>query len=345
MANTPENRGKASKPATPLTPPDERFWKRYSPHHEFPWSTVIGVGVHLLVFVLVFGYLKLHDRRSEGSRPLEVGAIQIAGGGGDPNGEGDGPGKPSRTEDTGEHNTKSEIKPSGPISKEILKAGALDPINSPEFKNEEGRLIDDASEATKRLAGQSEDLRKTLFAGIQGPKQGKGQGGTGSGGGKDKGKGTGTGDLEGAGKGNISVRQRRVLRWTMIFNTTDGDDYRKQLHALGAILAVPGPSGDYIVIRDLGRRPATGKVEDLSEINRIFWVDDQPPSVGPLAMALGLRPTPARIVAFFPVSLEEKLLGLERAYSGGKDEEQIKETRFRVTRRGRTYEPVVESQR
>ena len=31
--------------------------------------------------------------------------------------------------------------------------------------------------------------------------------------------------------------------------------------------------------------------------------------------------------------------------SGGKDEEQIKETRFRVVRRGRGYEPQVESQR
>lgn len=332
--------------ATPPLPPDERFWKRYSPHHEFPWSTVSGVALHLLVFALVFGYLKLHDRRSEESKPLEVGAIQIAGGGGDPNGEGDGPGKPSRHEDTGDHNTKSEIKPTGPVSKENLKTASIDPINSPEFKNDDGRLLDDASDATKRLAGQSEDLRKALFAGIQGPKQGKGEGGTGSGGGKDKGKGTGTGDLEGPGKGNITVRQRRVLRWTMIFNTTDGYDYAKQLAALGAILAVPGRNPDeYIVYRDLTRRPVQGKVEDLTEINRIFWVDDQPPSVGPLSMALGLRPPPARVVAFFPPSLEEKLLALEKAHSGGKDEEQIKETRFRVVRRGRGYEPQVESQR
>lgn len=334
-----------------LLPPDERFWKRYSPHHEFPWSTVSGIAVHLLVFALVFGYLKLQGRWSEKEKPLEVGAIQIAGGGGDPNGEGDGEGKPRRSEDTGDHNTKSEIKPTGPVSKETLKSATVDPINSPEFKNDDGRLLDDASEATKRLAGQSEDLRKTLFAGIQGPKQGKGQGGTGSGGGKDKGKGTGTGDLEGPGKGNISVRQRRVLRWTMIFNTTDGYDYAKQLAALGAILAVPkvnGKEDEYIVIRDLTRRPVQGKVEDLTEINRIFWVDDQPPSVGPLALALGLRPAPVRIVAFFPPSLEEKLLALEKERSGGKNEDEIKETRFRIIRtpgRGRGYEPQVDSQR
>src|SRR5262249_35046917 len=231
---------------------------------------------------------------------------------------GDGEGKPRRNEDTGEQKTKSDIKPSGPVSKETLKSGTIDPINSPEFKNDDGRLLDDASEATKRLAGQSEDLRKTLFAGIKGPKPGKGEGGTGSGGGKGKGKGTGEGDLEGPGKGNISVRQRRVLRWTMIFNTTDGYDYVKQLAALGAIIAVPTTDGDYMVIRDLNRRPATGKIEDLTEINRIFWVDDRAESVVPLGQALGLRPPPARVVAFFPAELEEKLLALERQRSGGK---------------------------
>jgi hypothetical protein len=299
---------------------------------------------------VVFAYLVLNLFVKDEERPLQVSAIQIAGGGGNPEGEGDGPGTPKRREDTGEEKTKLEPKPSaGPVSRENLKTGSLDPIATPEFKQEDGRLIDDASEATRRLAGQSEELRKTLFAGIKGPKPGKGQGGTGSGGGKGKGKGTGTGDLEGPGTANISVRQRRVLRWTMIFNTTDGYDYARQLAALGAILAAPGPDGQYIVYRDLARRPVKGKVENLEEINRIFWVDDRPMSVGPLGTALGLRPPPQRVVAFFPTSLEEKLLELERVYSGGKSEDQIKETRFRVVRnatgRGPKFRPMVESQR
>jgi hypothetical protein len=345
---TPEKPKKPlAKEDEPLLPPDERFWKRYSPHHEFPWSTVLGVTAHLLAFGLVLGYLWVQKKQTEGAEPLKVGAVVIAGGGGDPNGEGNGPGKPSRAEDTGENpNTKLEFKPPpGPISKEMLKSARVDPLESLEFKGEDGRLLDDAPEATKRLASVGEDLRKSLFAGIQGPKQGKGEGGTGSGGGKGKGKGTGEGDLEGPGKGNISVRQRRVLRWTMIFNTTDGFDYAKQLTALKAIIAVPAANDEYTVIRDLSRRPVTGKVEDLTELNRIFWVDDQPSSVGPLAFALGLRPPPARLVAFFPPELEEKLLDLEKRYSGGKEEDQIKETRFRVRRVGRGYEPYVESQR
>ena len=61
----------------------------------------------------------------------------------------------------------------------------------------------------------------------------------------------------------LTQRQKRVLRWTMLFDTRDGDEYAEQLRALGAILAVPGKDREYLVIRDLSKRPVTGQVQSV----------------------------------------------------------------------------------
>src|SRR5262245_47428221 len=34
-------------------PPEERFWKRYSPHHEFPLSGSAATAIHIVAIVLV----------------------------------------------------------------------------------------------------------------------------------------------------------------------------------------------------------------------------------------------------------------------------------------------------
>ncbi|HKM55969.1 MAG TPA: hypothetical protein VJY33_21360, partial [Isosphaeraceae bacterium] len=135
---------------------------------------------------------------------------------------------------------------------------------------------------------------------------------------------------------------KRVLRWTMIFDTRNGEDYRVQLQALGAILAIPG-DGQYLVIKDL-RPPVRPVPEDLKKIQRIFWIDNRPDSVGPLGAALGLPRPPPEVVAFFPEALERELLTKELAFRG-RQENQILETRFRVMRRGPTFEPIVVDQR
>src|SRR5262249_33341013 len=110
-------------------------------------------------------------------------------------------------------------------------------------------------------------------------------------------------------KGRAAAGQRmsRLLRWTLIFDTKDGEDYARQLQALGAFLAAPEGGGRFRVFRDLAKRPATGRIEDLREVNHISWVDDKKESVQSLSKALGLEPVPQHIVAFFPVKLEREL--------------------------------------
>lgn len=144
----------------------------------------------------------------------------------------------------------------------------------------------------------------------------------------------------------LAKRQKRMLRWVMTFNTRNGEDYRKQLHSLGIVLAVPsGPDGKtYKVLRDLsGRQPPQLREEDLSEIPCIFWIGDRPESIHSLLKALHLMHDirPAHIVAFLPPMLEKRLFELEKE-KAGVPEEKIVETKIEVVSDSRGgYEPRV----
>jgi hypothetical protein len=335
-------------PAGRLTPPDEQFWQRYSPHHEFPLSTVTSVALHILVIALMLigGWLLLRLGWQDPAAPVPVEAVRLpGGGGGSEKGVGGGPGvegEPPPPEDVGEPDTKPDKTPQPPVSIKDINPEQFDPVVAPRVIDNEGRpVVNPAAEVQKRVGALKEDARKKIF----GPLAGKGRGGSGEGGGLDKGKDTGTGRGEGDGK--ISARQKRVLRWVMLFNTQNGTDYARQLAALGAILAFPNPrdANEYLVIRDLSARPIAANVEDLSAINRIFWVDEKRQSVDSLARALGIEPMPPHFVAFFPEALEAKLLQMELKYEN-KPEDRIDETKFEIRRTaGGGYEPRVTSQR
>jgi hypothetical protein len=200
-------------------------------------------------------------------------------------------------------------------------------------------LIKQGNEVAETVNRLNQNLQDQLRRGLR---SGQGQGGTGSGGGQGAGQGEGQGGGRGPGQG-LTAREKRVLRWAMVFSTFNGEDYRKQLKSLGAYLAIPVDDKQFTVIRDL-TPPVHGKIEDVSQIKRIFWIDDKPQSVLSLATALRVRPIPPRIVAFFPEELEKKLLKLELSFAGRK-EEDIRETRFEVILVGPGhYEPRVVSQ-
>ena len=331
---------------------DEPFWRRYSPHYEFPLSSVGSFCLHVLIGGLLFligmlGLFGWHD--DSGQMPID--AVVIAGGGGNPLGVGGGPG----VGEIGGNEALDELPPDsaepltvGAPTREQLKEARKAALDVPEFQNEDAKhLIQKGGQAVDNLIRLNKDLRDKLTKGIV---AGKGEGGPGRGGGKGGGVGIGEGDDAGPGKstGNIrSKRLQRVLRWTMLFNTRDGQDYARQLAGLGAILAVPDPEHPerHLVIRDLLARPVQPKEEDLAQIKRIFWTDDKASSVMSLAGALGLHPAPSHIVAFFPEELELKLLKMELGYRHRKEEE-IEETRFEIRSSfSGTYEPMVISQR
>lgn len=330
--------------------PDEQFWKRYSPHHEFPLSTVASVGIHLIGFGLLamIGYAVFSIVR-DADKPIATRAVALAeepsgGGGGRKDGAGNAPGVGDPAEDavpTPPDRPENPVAPT-PEKTEFDKvdrsALKLDSVADPTTQ----RLVEEGGRQVDAIAGLAASARKRL-----GVLAGEGKGGPGKGGGDGTGRGKSGGSGVGDGTGDgASVRERRILRWTLIFNTRDGSDYARQLAAFDAILAIPDPKNEenYLVIRDLQQRPARPRVEDISEIKRIFWIDDKRASVQSLAIALQLKPVPRHIVAFFPPEFEEKLLRLELNFRGNQ-EEDITETRFDVFRSGGTYDVRVISQR
>ena len=356
MANAPSVNDKSDKPANakpakaavqpkqPLV--DERFWKRYSPHGELPLSGAGSFALHLLVVggLVLMGFLGLWFARPSRSLPVESVRLDLGGGGGSRSGEGDpnqGIGPGAEAVPQGQDNPQQGNKEEAPPRPDLTPAEVKD--LSLKFDNETVRVIQKGPDSMKAFARLNDSVRRKLSDGLD---PGQGRGGPGSGGGK----GTGTGPGEGAGRGegklNLTKREKRMLRWTMSFNTRTGADYVRQLRGLGAILAIPVKEGnppEYKIVRDLSRRPAQLLDEDLSQIKRIYWIDDKPRSVQEVMSALQIRLSPSHFVAFMPLELEEKLFQLERDYKG-LAEDQIHETKFRIVESGGTFRPEVMEQ-
>jgi len=322
--------------------PEEQFWQRYSPHHEFPLSSATSVALHgllLALLVLLGSWLAgfaSAPRGGLGEVPVYV--LQDGGGQGNPDGDGNPAGLPANlVEDIGPIQEKAISGPMPPRNR--LDQAVRAPPNPPKSNDDSElrRLIqagDRAHEESRRMSAENrarlrEGLRRT---------QGTGP--------KDKGPGNGDGPGP-VGLGTPKEREERLDRWVMVFDTYSGEDYARQLAGLGAFLAIPRREGDresYVIVRDLHFRPVTGRTEDLAEITRIGWTDAKRESIAPLCAALGIRPVPDHVLAFFPHELERKLLRLELQHKGLR-EDQIRETRFKIRKTASSYEPIVIEQK
>src|SRR5262245_59817697 len=69
----------------PLLPPDEKFWQRYSPRHEFALSAAISISAHGLVFggIVLIAFLSLFSARGDILKPPSMDAVIVDGGLGD----------------------------------------------------------------------------------------------------------------------------------------------------------------------------------------------------------------------------------------------------------------------
>lgn len=336
-----------------LVPPEERFWQRYSPHGELPLSGASSLALHLLFFgLLVFAAWLAYKMFGGAERSVPVEAVRLeldGGGGGSKFGEGDAPGGPRPQEmgrdETGEAKRTSETK-----MKQLDLTAEPSKDMTIKFDEDAARYIRKsdtaASRAMEKLAKANVQLRLTDRG-----TPGRGQGGSGSGGGKGIGKGPDTGDGRGQGSGKLTKREKRMLRWTLLFDARNGGAYVAQLRGLGAILAVPvregPPANEYRLIRDLRPGHATLLNEDVYKLNKIRWFDDNPRSVADVMSVLGVRLSalPSHFIAFMPEELENKLLELELARlkknHPNLTEDDIKETTFDLLRKGNKFEPRI----
>jgi hypothetical protein len=343
---------------SPLVPPDERFWQRYSPHAEMPLSSVGSFAIHALLFGIL-GLLAFLGTLffNQGNRALPVEAVRLdlGGGGGNPRGHGDGPNNGAPVEAAG----PAKDGPTEDVpSEDNLQPKKINVPSSPQVKvewnSESKRIIQqtntDAARAFSKLS------RVTANIPVRDAKpSGRGQGGIGDGGGSGDGHGSGTGNGRGEGKGTLSKRQKRMIRWSMGFTPSNAQDYLGQLQGLGAILAVPirehangsdyQPS-DYKTIRNLSARPPKLHEEDISQLNRIYWFDNDSYSAAQVMNVLRLPLRPSHFIAFMPKELEDRLYKLEKDWLDtrypGHTEDDILTTKFRINREGGKYEPVMQ---
>jgi hypothetical protein len=327
-------------PKPQLTPPDERFWQRYSPHAEFPLSSASSLAVHLLLFgvLILLAWLgTLFFNQGNRSLPVESVRLDLGGGGGDPHGSGDGPNTGQPKEASGDQPRDNATESAPPDDTTRPKKIDVQPGTRLQmsFDEESTRFLQQtdtqAAQTFQSLSNVTSRLRLS-----DGKASGYGQGGKGSGGGSGDGRGKGIGDGEGSGHGKLTKREKRMLRWTMLFRPQSPAEYVSQLSGLGAILAFPiSGSKDYQVVRNLSVRPARLEDQDITKLNRIYWFDNKPGSVAQVVQVLGLPiQPPDHFVAFMPEEVEQKLYQREDAYLKkhypGRTEDDISETRFRL---------------
>jgi hypothetical protein len=351
-SNTP---AAPAKSATPLAkrdvvPPEDAFWVRYSPHHEFPLSAVVSFTLHVVaVGLLLLIAFKLIYLFAKPVHPVPVEAVRFeGGGGGNPRGGEGGSGAPTRPQEVGPETQAQNTEPSttNPADRPRLEPIKPDTV-AEKFDVQSTRWITQVPRTNTAAFVRLGDAVRAKVGNLQ--EGSHGRGGDGSGGGKGSGRGTGEGSGQGPGqsKGTLTQREKRMLRWTMHFNTNTGRDYLNQLAGLGAILAIPvqetrsGP--EFKIVRDLHRHPAQLLDEDISQIQRIYWIDDNPRNVADMMAALGVRLRPTHFVAFMPEKLEADLFEIEKANARGRPEEDIIETHFQVVNQGGRFTPVFQS--
>jgi hypothetical protein len=349
----------------PEQPPEEAFWQRYSPHHEFPLSTVTTAAVCGLAVALVFvaSVVVGMSRHDERRKPAEMDVVEIAGGGGaegpGPQGAGlDASGKEGKAENVSTHQTRRESPKEekvaalkNPVKALILK---LPPDTRPEPKDTSSNdaIFAQLSEEAKKMEAKArQDVERAMqAAGPKGSKNPGAGGGTGGGAGKGSGVKQGPGSGTGATGRVLTKRQRRELRWRIDFSGT-GEEHLAKLKALHITLAIPTGQPYRFWVVDLTRTPLVGKIADLSQQkDKIKWFNTRQESLQALSVALrkhGLRlpGVPPYVVIFLPPAMEQEMIQLEHDYRG-LEEDQIELTEFEIQRRpDGSFGPVVVAQR
>ena len=292
----------------------KQLWIKYSPNYESFTSLFVSFIVHiaLVTLIMMLGWEGLKKAIiGDVNRRLGVSSVRVGGG--------TSSGNPDAKEN--DDTIKTPPKLNNPDKESMPEIPLkLDPSPTEKIQVDKtgGKsLVDDANAKAQELSRIGQNFKSKIIEGLKGV-------------GNTKGDGVGVG------------RGERMLRWIMVFNTTNGSDYLSQLIDLNARLAFPDPNkaGKFLVISNLGAKPITTMELDLSSVSDIFWVDDKAQSVTNLSRAMGLQIKVEAFVVLMPVSVEEKLQKLEKASLQGAKEDDIQETRFTISKTVGKYEPA-----
>jgi hypothetical protein len=342
-----------SQPKTKKTSLEPAFWQEYAVHVSVGASFLVHI-LYLSPFVLVLLLAYFFGTGStENAKPPEMDAVEIAGGGGRPEGIVDGKGLGGKGPSPKRENLGSGL-PGNPRTGDMnVKDIAIKDVGKKDFDKigEAPVPIDAAGDVWDKLDREQaigkrymEDVATAGAAGGPGDntKGGAPAKGTGGGVGGGKGSGAGTGDGPGQGKSKTGVvfteQRRRELRWR-IHASEDGMTHLKKLQALQVTLIVPLVNKPgYALKYDLskpGLVPVEVRAEDDSK--KVRWKNTTRSEMIGLASILRLPQVPPYTVIYLPPDMEAEMARLELAHAG-RHESDIVLTEWDVRERDGTYE-------
>lgn len=309
-----------------MEPQQDVVWHKFTVRRAFPISSSLSVVLHLGVLtILVSGVISWFGRSDHDLVEFEpVVVLGPPGGGGSGEDERTSQGTTPRSVDQFQV-VESDRRPVPRVS--------IRPEVEPTIAETAPSMVEvpDAD----LLAGRFQKLTPlpNFQATIRGlPDAPKGRGEVARGTGDDQGRGEGAGPGDGPG-GRLTTKQKRQLRWHLIFNISNAADYLDQLHRMKAMVGLQLADRSIHMLTDLRKRPAV--LQKATQVpDRIFWMDDDPESIRTICEELQIPVSPIRVIAFFPEAIEEELLRKERAYGrrfGRVQEDDFVETTFRVT--------------
>ncbi len=228
----------------PILPPEEKFWQRYSPHHELPLAGATSFFLHGLVLgtMALAAVWVMFQRDSESNKPVSIDVVTFTGSGDGSEGAGGepgGPGEPARlTEFT--PGAVAEPREISPETSANLKDAAPAEFAIPEVVQRSDELESMLANLEKDAAQQANKTPPSKPAKIAMPKTGnpKGRGGLG-GAGDGPGKGSkGTG----IGLGGVSGRKAttaEIYAWRWRFDLRGGGkEHVDKYVAMGVTVAL-----------------------------------------------------------------------------------------------------------
>jgi hypothetical protein len=306
---------------------DDLVWLKYSSRRALPISVSTSAVIHIgVIAAVLLGVLSLFARKPQELVEFEPVIIAEAPGGGMGGTDAQtGHGEPTRPADA-----TAVVAPQSRLPLNMPKEPLPEVKPQPPTEPVVAADTDERSPLEKRFENlpPMTSVRPLLKGLLDGP---PGKTGVAHGTGQGTGTGPGIGDGDGS-AGRLSQKQKRQLRWTLLFSVRGSADYLDQLARMKAIIGVQYPDKSIKLVTNLRQRPA--KLEPGDRVpDRIFWMDDNPEAVRAMAEELGIKPVPWRVIAFFPASLEDELLRREQAYGkrfGRESEDDFQETVFRV---------------
>lgn len=309
------------------------WWRRYSSHGEFPWSTTGSLVLHFLLIVLLLilarGF-QSPDREPLGCQTVLVGPDPEAAEGDSGTDKAGGPeGEPTQEQKQDEPKPeqptpeKTEREKVDEVKTEDLPTDMSVPTFDPSSLPTEDvpkKVVDRISQAKNRLEKALQKQPKTGTGGKGGSRTGPG----------------------GSGGSGASGKAARAARWVLISQGSDIHSHIIQLDGLGAAFAVPGRGDRFVYFHNAASSNRTSEERDLGGENRIYWTFEKPSMVREFCQMVGI-PNADMLVMFLPVELEERMAEMERNYQG-KGEEDVAQTRFRIVQRGGRYDVTVVGQ-